>query len=122
MPKTILVVDDEADTVRLLTLRLIKSGYEVIPCLSGEEALEMVQVKSPDLAILDLHLPYMSGYEILDHFRKSNSLASMPVIFSTADASVALKKQTREHSANAYVVKPYDAKDLLKKIETLLAA
>ena len=122
MSAVILIVDDETDTVNLLTLRLAKNGYEVIPCNSGDEALEAVKTRRPDLAILDLHLPYMNGYEILAQFRKDKDLVGMPVIFSTADASVAVKKTVKKHDADAFVIKPYDAQDLLKKIETLLSA
>ena len=122
MPAIILIVDDEADTVKLLTLRLAKNGYKVIPCNSGDDALEAVKTQRPDLAILDLHLPYMNGYEILERFRKNKDLVDMPVIFSTADASVAVKKTVKEYDADAFVIKPYDAQDLLKKIETLLSA
>ncbi len=121
MPKTILIVDDEADTVKLLSLRLEKNGYNVIPCQSGVDALAAVKTQRPDLAILDIHLPYMNGYEILERFRGNPNLHSMPVIFSTADAYVSTKKTIRDHDANDFVIKPYDAQDLLKKIEKLLA-
>lgn len=119
-PKVILIVDDEVNTVKLLALRLAKNGYEVIACESGAAALEAVKTQRPDLAVLDLHLPYMNGYELIEQFRKNDSLRSMPVIFSTADAGVAVKKTVRDYSANDFVIKPYDAKDLLKKIEKLL--
>ncbi len=121
MSAIILIVDDEADALKLLTIRLAKNGYEVIPCNSGEAALEAVKTQRPDLAILDLHLPYMNGYEILERFRKNKDLLHMPVIFSTADASVAVKKTIKKYDVDAFVIKPYDAQDLLKKIETLLS-
>ena len=122
MHKTILIVDDEADTVKLLALRLEKNGYKVIPCQSGVDALEAVKTQRPDLAILDIHLPYMNGYEILERFRGNPTLHAMPVIFSTADAYVSTKKTIRDHAANDFVIKPYAAQELLRKIEKLIVA
>lgn len=120
--KTILIVDDEQDTVKLLSIRLAKNGYAVIPCYTGSEALSAVQNKIPDLAILDIRLPDTDGYELLKTFRQNDALAHMPVIFSTADANVAVRKTIKEHDADDCVIKPYDAHELLKKIENLLAA
>ncbi len=122
MPPLILIADDEADTIKLLALRLSKKGYRVISCLTGSEALAAVKNERPDLAVLDIHVPYMNGYDILKRFRKNPSLREIPVIFSTADASIAVKKTIKDYDADAFVIKPYDAKDLLCKIETLLAA
>ncbi len=120
MTKKILIVDDEPDTIKLLTLRLVKNGYAVIPCQTGAEALEAVGHEKPDLAILDIKLPDMNGYDVLKCFRDNPILKKMPVIFSTADASVAVKRTVREYDADAFVIKPYDAQDLLKKIHALL--
>ncbi len=118
--KKILIVDDEPDTIKLLTLRLAKNGYAVMACHTGNEALEAVKHEKPDLAILDIKLPDMNGYDVLSCFRNNPALKEMPVIFSTADAGVAVKRTVREYDADAFVIKPYDAQDLLKKIHTLL--
>lgn len=120
LPKKILAVDDEPDTLRLLRLRLEKNGYQVTTCQSGKEALREVKKTKPHLAILDIKLPDMTGYDILKVIRMDASLKNLPVIFSTADASVALKQTARTYEANDYVIKPYDAHQLLKKIEALL--
>jgi len=119
-PKRILAVDDETDTLRLLRLRLEKNGYHVTTCQNGKEALREVQKAKPHLAILDIKLPDMNGYDILKALRMDPLLKDLPVIFSTADASVALKQTTRDYDANDFVIKPYDAHQLLKKIELLL--
>ncbi len=119
-PKRILAVDDETDTLKLLRLRLEKNGYHVTTCQNGKEALREVHKTKPHLAILDIKLPDMTGYDILKVIRMDSSLKDLPVIFSTADASVALKQTTRAYEANDYVIKPYDAQQLLKKIEALL--
>jgi len=118
--KEILIVDDEQDTIKLLTLRLKKNGYDVIPCATGREALHIVKTRTPNLAILDIKLPDMTGYDILKCFRDDMRLKKTPVIFSTADASVAVKQKVKEFAADAFVIKPYDAHDLLKKIARLL--
>ncbi len=119
-PKRILAVDDETDTLRLLRLRLEKNGYHVTTCQNGKEALLEIQKTKPHLAILDIKLPDMTGYDILKVIRMDSSFKDLPVIFSTADASVALKQTARTYEANDYVIKPYDAHQLLKKIELLL--
>lgn len=120
MPKTILIVDDEVDTLKLLRLRLEKNGFRVVACENGAEALLAAARENPALAILDIKLPDMTGYDILKKFKTYPHLKKIPVIFSTADASVALKKTTQECDANDFVIKPYDAHLLLKKIKTLL--
>ncbi|HCM42444.1 MAG TPA: response regulator [Candidatus Omnitrophota bacterium] len=119
-PKKILIVDDETDTLRLLRLRLEKKGYQITACENGKDALLEAQKTTPDLAILDIKLSDMTGYDILKKFKANPALKNVPVIFSTADASVALKQTVRAHEANDYVIKPYDAHQLLKKIEALL--
>ena len=122
MLKKILVADDELDTLKLLSIRLIKNGYEVTSCKNGTEAIQAANQSAPDLAILDIRLPDMTGYDVLKNFRENPKLAGMPVIFSTADASVAVKKTVKEHDADDFVIKPYDAHELLRKIEYLLTA
>lgn len=119
-PKKILIVDDETDTLKLLRLRLEKKGYQITTCENGKEALLEAQKTTPHLAILDIKLPDMTGYDILKKFKADPVLKNVPVIFSTADASVALKQNTRAYEANDYVIKPYDAQQLLKKIKALL--
>lgn len=120
MSKKILVLDDEADTLKLLCLRLKKNGYEAIPCKNGKEALKKAREIIPDLAVLDIKLPDMDGYDVLSKMRAFPLLKKMPAIFSTADASVALKETAFDYQANDYVIKPYDSSQLLKKIEFLL--
>jgi len=119
-PKKILIVDDETDTLKLLRLRLEKKGYQITACENGKDALSEARKIIPHLAILDIKLPDMTGYDILKMFKVDPLLKNIPVIFSTADASVALKQTARTYEANDYVIKPYDAQQLLKKIELLL--
>lgn len=120
MSHRILIVDDETDTLKLLTLRLQKNGYETLTCETGKDALALVLHEKIDLIVLDIKLPDMNGYDALEKIRSYPKFENLPVIFSTADASVAVKKTARDYFANDFVIKPYDAQDLLRKIARLL--
>ena len=73
MPKKILAVDDERHIVRLVQVNLQRAGYEVVTAYDGKEALEKVASEQPDLIVLDVMMPYMDGFEVLQNLRKNMS-------------------------------------------------
>jgi two-component system alkaline phosphatase synthesis response regulator PhoP len=120
MTKKILVVDDEPDVLKFVTLRLKKAGYLVAAAMDGKAALEMMADGIPDLVLLDIKLPKMNGYEVCRHMKKNSELAKIPIILVTADASVSIARHSTELQVNDYILKPYHAEELFKKIAQCL--
>ena len=118
----ILVVDDEKDLVEGLSLRLDAMGYEVISAYDGQEALSKAQNESPDLIILDLMLPKMDGYHVARLLKFDESYKDIPIIMLTARGQSQDRQQGFNCGANAYMVKPFDSKELIAEIEKLLAS
>src|SRR5919205_1293953 len=84
MAHMILVVDDERHLVRLIQINLQQQGYEVITAFDGEEGLEKARAEQPDLIILDVTMPRMDGFEVLNRLRQNQQTSRMPVIVLTA--------------------------------------
>jgi two-component system alkaline phosphatase synthesis response regulator PhoP len=116
----ILLVDDEADIVSMVRMRLEANGYEVIVANDGSTAYNMARSDSPDLIILDLMLPQMDGYKVCGLLKKDSRYAKIPVILFTARAQEADKKMGEEVGADLYLNKTCEPKELLEKIKLLL--
>src|SRR5205807_6916457 len=86
MAKKILAVDDEQHIVRLVQVNLERQGYEVVTAFDGKEALEKVESEHPDLIVLDVMMPYMDGFEVLQNLKKNQNTREIPVIMLTAKA------------------------------------
>ena len=117
----VLVADDDADILNLVSFRLERSGYEVIRACNGVEALEVAQQRLPDLAVLDVMMPGLDGYTVTSRLRGSEPTRSMPIILLTARAQAEDVARGLEAGADEYVKKPFDARDLRTRVERLLA-
>ena len=85
MAKKILIVDDEPDLFKIISFRLIKMGYEILDIVStGQDALDLLKEKTPDLIILDLLMPRLNGYEVCRQIKSNSRLSHIPVIIFTA--------------------------------------
>jgi len=115
-PPKILVVDDEPDVRKFVKMRLEAAGYEVHLAENGETALLLTQSIHPDLILLDIKLPLYDGYEVLRRIRADPELSHIPIVLATADASVRIKEGSRLMDANNYIMKPFDASEMLKVI------
>lgn len=118
--KKILLVDDESDMIETMVIQLEAVGYEVISAFDGLEGLEKAKKESPDLIILDIMLPKMSGYKVCGLLKKDSRYSRIPIILFTARAQESDKVMGKDAGADAYVTKPFDAKNLLLKIRKLL--
>lgn len=118
MPKSILVVDDDALIRRSLAVSIEQAGYQVRTAPSGENALEILRVKPPDLILLDIGLPGMDGLEALRAFR--NCVEGIPVIFLTARRRELDEVVGLELGADDYITKPFDMDVLLAHIKAVL--
>ena len=120
--KIILVVDDNDDIRGLLLLVLEKEGYEVHIAVDGEEALEKAQLIKPDLILLDVMMPKLSGLEVLSALRKHSDkkISEVPVMMITAKSALADVDQAGLWGATSYIVKPFRPLDLRQKVLDLL--
>lgn len=119
MNKKILIVDDEYTFGKSLKVFLEKKGYEVLVTTSGEQALDLLKEEKPALMTLDIRMPGMDGYEVLQKAKRINE--DMYIIVVTA-IDVPRMEEMLEHSgAHAVVQKPVDLKELSARMEELLA-
>ena len=115
----ILVVDDDADMLRLLSLRLQGAGYEVVAVGSAEAALAQLDMARPQLVLSDVRLPGRDGLALFDEVRSRHP--SLPVILLTAHGTIPDAVEATSRGVFTYLTKPYDGKDLLEKIAHALA-
>jgi two-component system sensor histidine kinase/response regulator len=115
-----MVVDDESINVQLISTLLIERGYDVLPALSGEQALERSAIRRPDLAIFDLNMPGMDGVALCRQFREIPELAAVPVIFVTGSADEEALVRCFEAGAVDFLSKPILAAELLQRVRTHL--
>ena len=118
--KKILFIEDEEDQVMMISLRLEKSGYEVIASMSGEEGLKMAEREKPDLILTDVLMPGIDGLEVCRRLRKNPVTKNIPIISTTAAGMDDVEHQCLSAGADDCVRKPYDSSDLLMKIRRLL--
>lgn len=120
MKNRILVVDDDPEVIRLLTARLVNSGYDVSSASNGLEAMEKIKKRRPDLIVLDVMMPQMDGFNVCSCLKEDESLKDIPVLFLTGLGQIKDMKRAIEAKANAYIVKPFDSEELLETIERLI--
>jgi DNA-binding response OmpR family regulator len=118
--KRILVADDEIYIVHILEFSLNMEGYEVISATSGEEALRKAEKERPDLVVLDVLMPGMTGHEVCRRLRLDERTRDIPIIFLTARDTLADRDFGLGLGANAYITKPFGPRRLIDAIETLL--
>jgi two-component system KDP operon response regulator KdpE len=116
-PSTILIVDDEPQIRRVMLTTLASHGYSVMEAASGEEALEKIRIERPDLIILDVNMPGMSGLETCAEIRTSSDV---PIIMLTIRNSERDKVQALDAGADDYVVKPFGVQELMARIRAAL--
>ena len=121
MAYRLLIVDDEKEIVESLTLRLKREGYEVSTAFDGEEALQKLRDDNPDLVILDLMLPKLSGFEVLERMRKEFTDKWRPVIIISAKDELESWRKCHDLEADLYLVKPCTIDDILRGITTMIS-
>ncbi len=119
MPKKILAVDDEKHIVRLVQVNLERQGYEVVTAFDGKEALQKVQEENPDLVVLDVMMPYMDGFEVLQNLRRNPATRDIPVIMLTAKAQDADVFKGWQSGVDLYLTKPFNPMELLSFVKRI---
>ena len=119
MPKKILAVDDEKHIVRLVQVNLERAGYTVVTANDGKEALQKVADENPDLVVLDVMMPYMDGFEVLQNLRRNPSTRDIPVIMLTAKAQDADVFKGWQSGVDCYLTKPFNPMELLSFVKRI---
>lgn len=116
----ILVVEDDADLRRILSLQLQRLGFRVAEAANGREGFDLAKNLHPDLLLLDLMMPEMDGFQVLKRVRCIDALAQTPVLILTASHDDHHRKKGLSHMANGFMTKPYTSEQLRTEIERVL--
>lgn len=119
-PAQVLVVEDENDIAALVAYHLMRSGYKVRTLAAGREALDQVQKDRPDLLLLDLMLPGLSGLDVLRDLRSRPQTADLPIVILTARGDEEDRIRGLELGADDYITKPFSPKELLLRVRAVL--
>lgn len=121
MGHRVLVVEDSAVIRRLIEVCLRPASLDVIMREDGPAGLEAARTENPDLLVLDIGLPEMDGWQVLDHLRSDEATRSLPVLVLTAHAEEESRRRADEGGADAFVTKPFQPNDFRQEVLNLLA-
>lgn len=119
MPKRVLVIEDEANIVESLSFLLRHAGFEVSVANDGPIAIEMAAENVPDVVLLDLMLPTMTGYEVLARLREAKATSEVPVIVLTAKGQDEVRDASMARGANRFITKPYGNDEIVAAVRSL---
>ena len=117
----VLVADDDEDILSLVSLQLERGNMDVIKARDGDEALALAEERLPDLAVLDVMMPGLNGYEVVKALRGNAQAATMPLILLTARAGGGDAQHGYQVGADDYIKKPFSPTELRERVEALLA-
>jgi DNA-binding response OmpR family regulator len=118
-PSLILVADDDEDILALIAVSLERQGNRVLKARNGEEALDLALDRHPDLVLLDVAMPELTGYEVMRRIRASST--PVPVILVSAHATEEAIAEGRKEGADDYIVKPFSPDELSRRAAAVLA-
>ncbi|MDT7883747.1 MAG: response regulator [Thermoflexus sp.] len=116
----ILIAEDERDIRELIIFTLEFGGFQVLSATNGEEAVELARQHRPDLIILDVRMPKMTGYEACRLLKSQEETRSIPVVFLSAKGQEAEIRQGMEAGADAYILKPFAPDELIQQVRAIL--
>jgi DNA-binding response OmpR family regulator len=116
----VLAADDDEDILGLVAFRLERAGYTVIVARDGEEALELAVKEQPDLAVLDVMMPKLDGFELTRRLRAEEATSRMPIILLTAKSQDADVQQGFAAGADDYLRKPFSPDELRVRVQAIL--
>lgn len=122
MSQTVLVIDDSYDTHALLDARLGREGLAIRHCLDPCEGLALARMLQPDLILLDVDMPGVTGFDVCQRLKADTATADLPVIFLTGSGDTAAKVRGFDLGAIDYVTKPFDAAELRARVRAALRA
>ncbi len=116
----VLVADDDDDIRDLVAFRLDRAGYEVLRAGDGQQALDLAREHQPDLAVLDVMMPKLTGYDVTRELRANQETSRIPVILLTARVQEADVARGFEAGADDYVKKPFSPQELKARVQAVL--
>ena len=116
----VLAADDDEDILELIVFRLERSGYTVLQARDGAEALELARRSRPDLAVLDVMMPKLDGFELTRRLREDESTSKMPIILLTAKTQEADVERGFDAGADDYLRKPFSPQELRSRVQAIL--
>lgn len=119
MTTSVLIVDDEPRITAALMTRLEASGYEVFHAINGLAGVEAAALHEPDIIIMDIRMPDIEGFEACQRIKRMPRLASTPIIFLSANVQDEARAKAMEAGGSCFISKPYEAKDILERIDGL---
>ena len=119
--QTILVADDEQDIRELVAYRLSRSGFSVIEARDGEEALRLATAQPLDMAVLDVMMPGLNGYQVTERLRGTPATEQLPVLLMSASVQDSDISRGFAAGADDYLTKPFQPDDLLARVRAVLA-
>lgn len=118
--KKILIIDDEPDFIKVIRMRLEVNGFRVVSAENGKEGLKKSKSEKPDLILLDLMMPEMDGFEVLEHLKKDKKTFDIPVVILSAKSDDESKFKASQLYDEEYVVKGIESDELLRRIKDVL--
>ena len=119
--KEILIAEDERDIRDLVSFTLQFAGYKVVAAADGQEAVELALKERPDMILMDVRMPRLSGYEACKRIKAEPNLKDVPVVFLSAKGQDTEIRLGMDAGAQEYVVKPFAPAELVEKVKALLA-
>lgn len=119
MPQRILAVDDDKNILRLVQANLERQGYQVVTAVDGKDALQKVDEERPDLIVLDVVMPQMDGFEVLQTLRRNPATRDIPVIMLTGRAEEADVFRGWQSGADMYLTKPFNPLELISFVKRI---
>ena len=117
----ILIAEDEPDIRELVAFTLRFAGYEVVTASNGEEAVQMAVKELPDMALMDVRMPRMTGYEACEKIKSEPSICHIPVVFLSAKGQESEIRTGLDAGASEYLLKPFAPDELTIRVAGLLA-
>lgn len=118
--KTILVVDDEQDLLDLIEYNLKKEGFKVLTAENGEKGIEIAKFHKPDLVLLDVMMPKMDGFEVVEIMRQDKKLMRIPIIFLTARSDEKTEIEGLNKGGDDFITKPISTTKLVSRIKAVM--
>ena len=116
----VLVVDDEPDVLLLCRLNLQQRGYELLEAAEGRTAIALAREQHPDVIVLDLMLPGMSGYDVLEALQRDDETSGIPILVLTAKSLAADRERSHGLGASAFLTKPFLPNELCEMVDSLV--
>ena len=118
----VLVVDDEPDVLLLCRLNLQQRGHELLEAAGGSQALELARERHPDVIVLDLMMPGINGYDVLEALQGDDATSDIPVLVLTAKSLRADRERSHGLGASAFLTKPFMPSELCEMVDSLLVS